>query len=238
MLPFGQAYPSPPWGPFARLAFTTYSLTRGAGGSLASAAGAAARSPPLQVGRRDGAQTPPFAEEEAVGTGADAATRGRSPQAYLCARAAGALGQPLPRPGGCGRCLGGGAPARAALGLRADALPRSAAARGGGAGDSSAPRPPELSDPAGARAERLVAGSTLSACAPGLAQVRGVCPGPRGPPGPTGVRTGRGAWRGGCCGPGVNATETPGGGAASEPAWPPGPTRPSASSRGQGGEEE
>lgn len=132
-----------------------------------------------------------------MGTGADAATRGHSPQAYLCARAAGALGQPLPRPGGCGRCLGGGAPARAALGLRADALPRSAAARGGGAGDSSAPRPPELSDPAGARAERPVAGSTLSACAPGLAQVRGVCPGPRGPPGPTGVRTGRGAWRGG-----------------------------------------
>lgn len=78
--------------------------------------------------------------------------------------------------------------------------------------------PPELSDPAGARAERPLAVSTLGACAPGLAQVRGVCPSPRGARGP-GVRTGE-ALGAGCCGRGGERHgDAPG---AAQPRRPPG----------------
>lgn len=92
--------------------------------------------------------------------------------------------------------------------------------------------PPELSDPAGARAERPLAVSTLGACAPGLAQVRGVCR----------VRAGhgdrredlRGARRGMLRLGWGTPWRRPGGGAAWKAAWSPGPTRPSASSRGRG----
>lgn len=127
---------------------------------------------------------------------------GWAPGAYLRARAAGAWGQWLFQPRSCCSLSGGGGgPAGAALGLRADALPRSAAAQAAAA----TARPgaaPELSNSGGRGAEAPAAAPALSACAPCLAQVRGVCPEPAGRAGPglgsglarqtPGVRPGRG----------------------------------------------
>lgn len=77
--------------------------------------------------------------------------------------------------------------------------------------------PPELSDPEGARAERPLAVSTLGACAPGLAQVRGVCPSPCGPHGDR-REDRRGAGRGMLRSGWGTSQRRPGGGAASEAA--------------------
>lgn len=95
---------------------------------------------------------------------------------------------PAQRRSCCSRSGGCGGPAGAALGFRADALPRSAAARevaeaAAAAVEPATARPYAVNDsltPVDSGLRCRTAAPALSACAPSLAQVRGVCLQPAG----------------------------------------------------------
>lgn len=170
-----------------------------AGGSWAS---------PSTSGTADEVGTPPRGGLRAMPRGG--AQVRAEPGAGSLPRSAGRWrrGQWLPRREAVARAGGGGGPAGAAPGLRADASPRSAAAGAVAATARATARPgavPNSPTLAGAGQRRpTTAAPALSACAPGLAQVRGVSrsggarpagggapPGPGGPRGDTRQRRSR-----------------------------------------------